>query len=250
MRVSILSVKGGIGKSTLSLILGKYFAQNGKKALVIDRDPLGWASKIAGIKEMGILAQVVESRIVGGYYKEFSFKGRLGVFKIYGDGPRFYADAEKVIYNPSLREKFEEEYAKILKKGFDFYIVDNPSMVMWNDLEVQLELLAFEKVLPNEKILRIYLTDNTDSTIESTKRYMENIEKEARGRGNYFAIVVNLVPPFPEDIEKARERVRDFPGIKIVIPFIEELFMFDKTLNELPIPEEVKTLADHLLKYT
>lgn len=248
MRVAIVSVKGGVGKSTLSLLLGKFFAENGKNSLVIDRDPLGWASKMVGIDGKGLLAQIADLERPNNYYKEFDLKGKLAVIKLYGDGPRFYLDSETVENDPKLKEQLEKEYGKIIKNNFDFYVVDNPSMVRWDDIEVRLELLIFKKILPNEKFKRIYLTDYTDGAIISTKNYIQTLENDPNKIGNYLGILVNFVPPFPEDIERAKEKVKDFEGVKIILPFIEELFMLNKPIQDVTVPEEIKKLGEYLIK--
>ncbi|PVU77575.1 hypothetical protein DDW13_00500, partial [Acidianus hospitalis] len=59
-RISVLGVKGGVGKSTISLNLGRFLAKNSKKVLLVDRDVLGFASYLTGIRGKGLLAKVVD----------------------------------------------------------------------------------------------------------------------------------------------------------------------------------------------
>ncbi|WP_187152743.1 ParA family protein [Acidianus manzaensis] len=247
MRITILSAKGGIGKSTISLLLGKFFACNGKNTLIIDRDPLGWISRIAGITDNGLLSKIVNrDDNVTSSLTELHLKGKLGVLKLYGDGPRFYVDYENIKKKDELKNKLEMEYKKIITKNYNYFIVDNPSMVGYMDEEVFLELYMFRKILPQEKIFRIYITDSSDASIQTTKKYIESIEKDANNIGTYIAVIINLVPPFPEDIEKAKQKASQFEKFKIVLPFKEDLFMINKEISEINIPEEIKSLGEYI----
>ncbi|WP_188848705.1 nucleotide-binding protein, partial [Sulfodiicoccus acidiphilus] len=46
MRFSVVGVKGGVGKSTLSVALAKLFARSGRRVLLVDRDLIGWSSHL------------------------------------------------------------------------------------------------------------------------------------------------------------------------------------------------------------
>ncbi|AWR96709.1 AAA family ATPase [Acidianus sulfidivorans JP7] len=146
MRLSILSTKGGIGKSTISALLGKFFAEKGQNTLIIDRDPLGWISKLAKIFDKGLLARIVDGdKSPCNCYTEIKLNGKLGILKFYGDGPRFYVDYEIINKNKDLKNKLEEEYRKKVTQDYKYFIVDNPSNVSWEDEEVQLEFPMFKK---------------------------------------------------------------------------------------------------------
>ncbi|MFP3261037.1 MAG: P-loop NTPase, partial [Sulfolobus sp.] len=49
-RISVLGVKGGVGKSTIALSLSLLLAKSSKNVLLIDRDILGYASSVSGIR--------------------------------------------------------------------------------------------------------------------------------------------------------------------------------------------------------
>ncbi|MEW9491219.1 MAG: AAA family ATPase [Candidatus Aramenus sulfurataquae] len=57
--MSIISAKGGVGKSTISLLLGKALAELGDDVLITDRDPLAYVSNVFGVKGQGTIQSVV-----------------------------------------------------------------------------------------------------------------------------------------------------------------------------------------------
>ncbi|MFP3399834.1 hypothetical protein [Acidianus sp.] len=119
-------------------------------------------------------------------------------------------------------------------------------MVQWNDDEVQYELRIFRETFPDEKIFRLYISDSSEISIETTLNYIKEIEQTPHKIGQYLGIVINLVPPFPEDLDKAMRLASKFEGIKVVIPFIESLFILNDINVE--IPEQVKYLGKEILK--
>ena len=66
--VSVSNLKGGVGKTTLSVVLGRHVASMGKKVLLIDADPQGTASLLVpeylldehGLPSLGIQRLIVE----------------------------------------------------------------------------------------------------------------------------------------------------------------------------------------------
>ncbi|AWR95240.1 AAA family ATPase [Acidianus brierleyi] len=240
MRIVVLGAKGGVGKSTISLLLSKEYVLEGKKVLLIDRDPLSWASNLIGIKDPGLLYKVVNGEKIEGSCK--TVLERLTVLKFFGDYGRFYYDIKKA-EDPSLRQKLEDAYYSILKRNFDVYIVDNPSLVTFNDEIVEIERNMFRKALSDQKRFRIYVTDPSESSIEQTKKYIEGLEKGAYGSEGLWGLVVNMIPPFPQEMKNAEYAVADIENIKIFMPFIEELFMGQYRIESVKVPEEIKALA-------
>ncbi|MFP3399833.1 AAA family ATPase [Acidianus sp.] len=115
MRLSVLSTKGGVGKSIIALLLSKYFSQNGVKTLLIDRDPLGWVSNLAKIKGKGLLASIVDKEEdKQAYFKEVKTKdgGDFYILKLYGDGARFYVDLDIIRRDEKLYKKLRKSIKK------------------------------------------------------------------------------------------------------------------------------------------
>ena len=67
LRISVLSIKGGAGKSTIALTTALELTEMGRNVLLIDRDLLGYSSQLAGIRGKGLLASVVEGGNGGNY---------------------------------------------------------------------------------------------------------------------------------------------------------------------------------------
>ncbi|MGC9106009.1 MAG: P-loop NTPase [Thermoprotei archaeon] len=161
-RLSVVGVKGGVGKSTVSLIMALRLASSSKRVLLIDRDIIGWVSYLAGVRSKGLLAKVVDGE--EDYWNSVATlnfgEGKLTILKLYGDGDRLYEDTEKIHSEPGLRTKFKEVYGSILSSdSFDYFIVDNLSGVSANSPLITHELEAFYSWIQHVKNLRIYVTN-------------------------------------------------------------------------------------------
>ncbi|MEM2013622.1 AAA family ATPase [Metallosphaera sp. D4-4] len=123
MRIIILGNKGGVGKSTISLLLAKRLCELGKTVLFVDRDQIGYASWLVGIKKKGLVASVVDGE-EGNYFVQRRLgEGNLQILKFYGDGPRLRGDVRLITSDSKLRRIFDEKYQEILSLGHDFIIL-------------------------------------------------------------------------------------------------------------------------------
>jgi len=253
-RVSILGVKGGVGKSTIALSLGKALALKGKKVLLIERDMVGYASFAFGIKRKGILAKLAD----GEEHFEESFKklsfgdGELSLLKFYGDRERVYDDLKKVMSDISLREKLSILASKFLY-GYEYYITDNPPLISYNDLTLKVELDLFYSNVPNPKVLRIYVSSASRNIINSTIDYLKSFESDVNYRGTPLAFIVNMVPSLDE-VERIRQELREVItklGVSygIAIPLYREIMeKSQENILDLPVVDEINYLADNIIK--
>ncbi len=162
--IKVSSIKGGVGKSTISAYLSKYLSKN-HKVLLIDADFIKYSSHIVKIFE--------------GFWR---FKKNLTVYKIEED------------------HKIEE---KIMKNDYDFVVVDCPPLpeLMCNKIESN---------------INVYISDI--SSLDLLLRYTDNLKVKI--------LIINMVPPFPEDLELAIEKIKNLDfNLKAVIPFIPKIFM-------------------------
>lgn len=172
--------------------------------------------------------------------------GNLSVLKCFDQGPRYIVDLEKLSKSQELLNKAYNTYlAAVLQKDYKFYVVDNPSLVLVEDPIVEMELNAFLKVKPKENVVRIYVTDPIDYTIRLTLEYLGRME-ESKPIGKPYALIVNLVPPFKDVLERTEIKLKEIISEKgleegAIIPFSEELFNLSS--EDVKVPEEVKILA-------
>ncbi|BDC18488.1 AAA family ATPase [Acidianus sp. HS-5] len=254
-RISVLGIKGGVGKSTISLSLGMFLARNSKKVLLIDRDILGFASYLSGIRGKGLLSKVIDDE--EDYWNclaSLSFgDGKLTIIKLFGDGYRLDEDLEKVHSNNLLREKFSKLYKSFLTADdYDYFIVDNPQGVLTNNPLVMHELEVFYSVINDIENLRVYVTNYSINTIATTIKYAKSVEKDIKYRGFPLAFIVNLVPSNLDDLENAKTyaiKGQEEIGAKfsVVIPIYPDLLNFARPINEIPEIKEINEFGNKLL---
>jgi len=254
-RITILGIKGGVGKSTTALSLGKALAMNSKNVLLVDRDLIGYSSYIMGIRDKGILAKVVDDEDnFGNSYKEIAInEGTLGVIKLFGDGDRFQDDIDKIHKNKYLMEQFSLLYKRFLVyRKYDYYIIDNPPLVTSNSEVVKHELQVFYSLFENAKNLRIYITNYSENSIQNTIDYIKNIEGNTTYPGIPLSFIINLVPNTYDELQHAKDKMKKIISnlniaFGLVIPLNEKLINFSGNIVEIPIPEEINELAINII---
>ncbi len=106
--VMLTAVKGGVGVSTLALMLAKALAERGSNVTLVD--VAGYISSIANIRVNGLLTQSVDGeKPAAGYAGKI---GRIQVVKFLGDGAIF-DDVEKLRRNPDQLTKLVAEYTAV-----------------------------------------------------------------------------------------------------------------------------------------
>ncbi|MEM0290274.1 MAG: P-loop NTPase [Metallosphaera sp.] len=229
VRLVILGVKGGIGKSTISALLAKELALTGRKVALLDRELLGTPSFIFGLEGKGLVSKIVDGEEPEDVTKFMRFgSGSVTLLKLLGDGERAFRDF-KVIKEGPLREKLISFYKRFFYEGnFDYVIVDNPDEA-YLDLDiVREELNMYYSIYPESLNIRIYVSELSRNVISSTVRYVMKLESEFDKGGYALAFVINMVPREDEALREAKaqiERVIYTTGIPIgvIIPFYREL---------------------------
>jgi cellulose biosynthesis protein BcsQ len=160
--IKVSSVKGGVGKSTISAYLSKYLSKK-HKVLLIDADIIKYSSYLVKLLE--------------GFWR---FKSNLTVYKV--------------------ENKIDE---KMLDNKYDYVVVDCP---------------PFPEALCSKinSTIDIYVSDI--SSLDLLLSYIDGSKIKI--------LVINMVPPFPEDIENTVEKIKNLNfDLKVVIPFIPKIFM-------------------------
>ncbi|AWR93317.1 AAA family ATPase [Acidianus brierleyi] len=161
--IKVSSIKGGVGKSTISAYLSKYLSKR-HKVLLIDADL---------IKYSGYIVKVFE-----GFWR---LKRNLTVYEI----------------------EENDNIEKILKNNYEYAVVDCP---------------PFPEIICNkiDSNIDIYVSDIT--SLDLLLQYVTNKKIKI--------LVINMVPPFPEDLEQISEKIKNLDfNLKVVIPFIPKIFM-------------------------
>jgi MinD-like ATPase involved in chromosome partitioning or flagellar assembly len=256
-RINVLGVKGGVGKSTIALGLSLLLAKSSRNVLLIDKDIVGTVSSIAGIRGKGLLSKVIDGET--DYWNsvaKFDFgEGSLTVLKLYGDGERFYNDNQLLRSNNERRTLLSRVYKNFLtSQHYNYFITDNYQEVSANSPLITDELEDFYSVLSAVINLRVYVTNYSLNSIQSTIDYAVKLEKSITYKGFPLAFIVNMVPSTFDDMEQAKKYAsvaKEKIGTKfsLIIPIHQELIKFSLTLFEFPesITEELRPLVNALI---
>ncbi|BCS93184.1 tyrosine-protein kinase family protein [Metallosphaera javensis (ex Sakai et al. 2022)] len=247
MRLSIRSSKGGVGKSTIAISLAKTFAYEGHHVLLMDRDIVGYASYLAGIRGPGLVTSLAEGKDVN-VIREFRLgKGSITVLKYFGDGPRYKLDLERIHRDKDLMNVGWKYYNEFLaRKKYSYFIVDNAPMVMPNDEINRYEHMQFKSLFPDIPIKYLVVSDSLAQTIEDNVKYAKVLSSLNQ---EILSFIINMIRP--QDLLSYENIVRRVMtelrcGIGVLIPFNEELFQFSGDIEEFPVPQQVKELAKRI----
>jgi MinD-like ATPase involved in chromosome partitioning or flagellar assembly len=237
--VVLTAVKGGVGVSTLALMLAKALAEQGNSVTLVDMDVAGYISSIANIRVNGLLAQSVDGeKLVAGYAGKI---GRIHVVKFLGDGMRFFDDVEKLRRNPDQLTKLVAEYTAVSSDS-DYLVIDVAPCFL--DLILKSPFISYWLISPAS--FRIYVTDDKRPSITATVSFIKRVE-DGFAAGQPFAVVINKAHDLEKSIaEKLREETESTH--LLTIPFTPQLLHFSGDLGELPVFDQIKTLA-HLLSF-
>jgi len=235
--VMLTAVKGGVGVSTLALMLAKALAEQGNSVTLVDMDVVGYISSIANIRVKGLLAQSVD-----GEKLEAGYAGKIGgiyVVKFLGDGMRFFEDVEKLRRNPDQLTKLVAEYTAVSSDS-DYVVIDVAPCFL--DLILKSPFISYWLIPPAS--FRIYVTDDKRPSITATVSFIKRVE-DGFAAGLPFAVIINKAHDLEKSIaEELREETDS--TLLLTIPFTPQLLHFSGDLGKLPVFDQIKTLA-HLL---
>jgi chromosome partitioning protein len=237
--VMLTAVKGGVGVSTLALMLAKALAEQVNSVTLVDMDVAGYISSIANIRVKGLLAQSVDGeKLEAGYAGKI---GRIHVVKFLGDGMRFFDDVEKLRRNPDQLTKLVAEYTAVSSDS-DYLVIDVAPCFL--DLILKSPFISYWLIPPAS--FRIYVTDDKRPSITATVSFIKRVEG-GFAAGLPFAVVVNKAHHLEKSIaEELREETDS--TLLLTIPFTPQLLHFSGDLGELPVFDQIETLA-HLLSF-
>lgn len=247
MRLAFHGYKGGVGKSTLSLMLAKALAEEGLRVLFIDRDTITWASELAGIKDDGLITQLSIGKEPKNFSREFKVgKGTLEILKMFSSGINFY----KAMQSFDKGEEFKKFYIDYLKsKKFDHIILDNPILLSWEHNPIKYETLAFKELYPNEKSYVVLVSEPFQFSVEDSIIYLKRISAESPIDWIPFTVIINMTIGDKEKCRECLKKIMDsFKFIKgVIIGFYDSLFQFYGDVEKLPIIPEIRILTKRII---
>ncbi|AAK42485.1 Hypothetical protein SSO2331 [Saccharolobus solfataricus P2] len=219
--VYVLGVKGGIGKTTFSLYFANQLSLTGKKVLYIDHDYFSFGSLILGHNDLGLLEEIENNLPI--FSRSLKNINNLYILKLFSNP----LDANKDY--SLLSNSIPQVVNSIAKMGLDYVILDS-SVGILPDNDIVIGLL--EELDVEKK--GVFLSDmlSVNSTIKYAKLW-ENAIK-------YKILVINMVPPIPEDLSEAMKianKVYDDNNSKlfntvVVVPFDEKMYNYKPLGNE------------------
>lgn len=256
VRISILGIKGGVGKSTLALLLGKYLAENKNNVLIIDRDLTGTLSKKFGIRSNGLLTKVVNREtLFDDIVKTVTVgSGTLSILKYSGCVESINA-LRKIEKEKELKEYYTDVYKKLLKiRDFNIFIVDNFSLVDTMSDIVKYEREVFYQVYSKRINYRIYMSTLPESIVARTYEYMQSIESKVVNRSISYplAFVINMVPNDDNTVKRAKDLLNgilneSYAKLGVIIKYDSKLrYAFENELANIPVIKEIKVLGDSI----
>lgn len=187
MRLVILRAKGGVGGSSVSLSLAKYYALIGKKVLLVDSDAISTASSAFGLKGLGLIQLAKRGESYEKAVTNVSIgKGSITVLKIMSDGVPVEYERMDLLTN---KEKITKAYLQILERdNYDVTIVDTFPVVTPLEAIVGWEYSTYTSKF-KEKSKYIMVSEPSKPSLEATERYY-NILRENNHIANGIDVAI------------------------------------------------------------
>ncbi|WP_338598710.1 AAA family ATPase [Sulfolobus tengchongensis] len=228
LRIGIIGLKGGIGKTTIALHTAFYLSKK-YKVLYIDKDFLSMGSLILGFNGKGFHKAIADD--LGKEEYEYKVNDNLTIFKIYGE-----PNTEKTFYDIAKfkgEEKIRSAYLDVVRRNYDVIIVDYGVVFSLKDPIVYDEYELFVNNFSEYVISGIGVTSAEMENITSAISYFTRLRTEIAFKP--LAFVINMVPQEPEAQKKLGEIASKLRGEidceVLLIPFKEEYLQYKNLGN-------------------
>ncbi|ACP54467.1 ParA family protein [Saccharolobus islandicus] len=242
IRVSIISLKGGVGKTTIALNTALYLSKR-YKVLYIDKDLLSMGSLILGFNGLGFHKAIVEG--LGNEQYEYKVNNNLTLFKLYSEPVN-----EKELHDKmkDIGEKAKKAYVDVISKGYDVIIVDYGRIFRTNDPLVYDEYEMFKKNFPDYLIATVGITDAIRNDITNVVKYFLDTINGTKAKP--LAFVINMVPPISDIQKEIGQMAREISEVvkcdTLIIPFNEKLVQYSN-IGEVEEMQKLGKLIEGIL---
>ena len=237
--IGITSGKGGVGKSTITSLLGLAFDELGKKVGILDSDIWGYSvPKILGAKFPPIP------------FNERIFPSRINNLNVISM-EYFVKQDEAVIWRaPMLHKAIEQFLFEVLWHDVDVLLIDMPRGT--GDVSISLSqfLTYFENI--------VITTPQTNATIVAERSGIMSKKVNASIIGvienmSYMEVDNNKIYPFGKDGGKDLSKKLDVPFLG-ELPLLEEITVSSEGSNlfafkEKPEFKNIVNIANQILKF-
>ncbi|MFT4114456.1 ParA family protein [Silvibacterium sp.] len=117
--LTVSNQRGGVSKTTSSVILADIFAKRGKRVLLVDADPQGSIAALLGLKPTAFLHDLLIRRVA---FRECLTSPRANLDIICGN--RFTTEAETITMNLPFREFVFKHTLGEYEKNYDVILID------------------------------------------------------------------------------------------------------------------------------
>jgi chromosome partitioning protein len=265
--IGVFSAAGGVGKTTISLILGYFLRKSGRKSLLIDMDPsvclslyvLGEDRAIDLMERGRTISNLVKELMEGrGRYKEYIAEGRVGELNLHilPSDSRLSDVIDSLWFGP--RAKRELILSTLVRDSgladeYDFVILD--TIPFYDRKYTTLTMYASD----------IYLVPLRPTIMDSyrTRSMLKELPKiasmEEKSIYKKTKLVFNMFKPKTrqEDTISAYKDLflKEFPGIYVFDNYLRNLISFSRFGTEeedkkdrKEIEQEFKPLFDEFIK--
>ena len=209
--VSVVNQKGGVGKTTTSMTLAAYLAENGKYVLLVDLDPQGNATSGLG-HESGSLEGTYEALAGLKEAKDLILDTAHQGLKLL-PGNADLAGAQVELVNEFNRERKLEQALLPIRNDYDYIIIDNPP---------SLGLLTINGLVASDSVLvpvqaEYYALEGLGQLMQTVNLVREHLKPELAIMG---AVITMFDPRTNLSNQVLQELYKHFPGkiFRSVIP--------------------------------